>query len=284
MSTAAQVTSQPWIRRHPVAAYFALTYLISWTAALVVVAPHLLKHQHLTKLDGILMFPAMLLGPPIASITLTRALDGGAGLRDLFGRMRRLRIAPRWLLAILIPPALVIGILFTLGTFDSAVFTHGFFALGISFGLLAGFVEEIGWTGFAYPRMVQEGHRFRAATILGLLWGLWHLPVIDFLGTASPHGSKWPEFAAAFIIAMAGLRILIGWLYLATRSIPMAQLLHASSTASLAMFSPARVTAGQEAFWYALYAAALWVVAFGIYLHWRRQRNPGELCNGPLYN
>lgn len=272
MSTAAQVTSQPWISRHPVAAYFALTYFISWSAALAVVAPHLLRHQHLTKLDGILMFPAMLLGPPIASIALTRALDGKTGMRDLFARMCHIRIAPRWWVALLIPPALVFAVLFALKAFDSSVFTPGFFPAGILFGCLAGFVEEIGWTGFAYPRMARSGHPFRTAAILGVLWGLWHLPVIDFLGTASPHGSAWPEFAAAFIAAMAGLRILIAWLYLSTRSIPIAQLLHAASTGSLAMFSPAMVTAGQEAFWYALYAAALWSNAFIIYLHWHRQR------------
>ena len=271
MNRSAPSATENWIRRHPVAGYFLLTYAISWAAALVVVAPHLLRHQHLTKLDGILMFPAMLLGPPIASIALTRALDGRSGLRDLFARMRRVRIAVRWWCALLIPPALVLGILFALYAFDSAVFRPGLFITGIVFGLLAGFVEEIGWTGFAYPRMARAGHPFRAAIILGVLWGLWHLPVIDFLGAASPHGSKWPEFAAAFIFAMTGLRILIAWLYLATRSIPIAQLMHAASTASLAMFSPSKLSPGQEAFWYALYASALWVVALTVRSGLRRR-------------
>lgn len=257
--------SDHWIRRHPVAAYFLLTYAISWTAALAVIAPHLLKHQAIPKLDGILMFPAMLLGPPVVSIVLTRALDGQSGLHDLFARMLRIRIAARWWCALLIPPALVFGVLFALRGFDSAIFTPGFFAKGIFFGLIAGTIEEIGWTGFAYPRMVRNGHPFRAAILLGALWGLWHLPVIDFLGTASPHRSAWPEFAAAFVVGMTGLRILIAWLYLATHSIPITQLMHAASTASLVMFSPLKVTAGQEAFWYALYAAALWCVALAVY-------------------
>lgn len=269
MGTAATLTQERWAHRHPVVAYFLLTYAISWTAALVVISPHLLRHQSLTRLDGILMFPAMLLGPPIASAMLTRLLDGKAGLRTLYARMRRMAFASRWWAALVIPPALVLGILFCLMSFDSSVYRPGLFIGGIGFGLVAGFIEEIGWTGFAYPHMARGGHPFRSAAVLGLLWGLWHLPVINFLGTASPHGSAWPEFAAAFIIAMAGLRILIAWLYLATRSIPIAQLMHAASTSSLVIFSPAGVSPGQEAFWYALYAAALWLAALMVYRSFR---------------
>jgi hypothetical protein len=40
----------------------------------------------------------------------------------------------------------------------------------------------------------------------------------------------------------------------------MAQLLHASSTGFLVILSAPRVTPGQEALWYAIYAAVLWAV------------------------
>jgi threonine/homoserine/homoserine lactone efflux protein len=46
-----------------------------------------------------------------------------------------------------------------------------------------------------------------------VLWGLWHLPVVDSLGAASPHGSWWPEFFAAFIAVLAAIRVLIAWTY-----------------------------------------------------------------------
>jgi hypothetical protein len=56
------------------------------------------------------------------------------------------------------------------------------------------------------------------------------------------------------------MRVLIAWVYSNTNSVLLAQLLHASSTGSLVIFSPPRVTAAQESLWYAIYAAALWLI------------------------
>jgi hypothetical protein len=84
--------------------------------------------------------------------------------------------------------------------------------------------------------------------------------VIDYLGTATPHGAYWLQYFLAFTAAMMAMRVLIGWIYTNTKSVALAQLMHASSTASLVVFSPGGVTAGQEALWYAVYAAALWLV------------------------
>ena len=56
------------------------------------------------------------------------------------------------------------------------------------------------------------------------------------------------------------MRVLIGWMYINTKSVPLAQLMHASSTGSLVMLSPPRVNACQEVVWYLVYAAALWLI------------------------
>jgi uncharacterized protein len=251
------------IRRYPVVTYFALTFLISWTGALAVAAPHLIRHQPLPQMTGILMFPAMLLGPSLAGIVLTRIVDGKSGLRALFSQMFRARVAPRWYAALLLPPALVLTVLLLLERFVSPVYAPNRFFMGILFGIPAGFLEEIGWTGYAFPKMRSESNGLAPSILLGLLWALWHLPVINYLGTATPHGAYWLPFFLAFSLAMTAMRVLVAWIYTNTKSVLLAQLMHVSSTGSLVLFSAPRVTAAQEAMWYALYGTVLWI-AVGI--------------------
>lgn len=254
------VKRESLLHRYPIAVYFLLTYVVSWMGAFLVAAPHLLRHQAIPKTAGMLMFPAMLLGPCIVGIVLTGAMDGRPGLRNLRSRMGRMHFQARWYAAFLIPPALVLTVLLFLRSCVSPVFTPNFWLVGIAFGCVAGFVEEIGWMGFAFPKLRARAGGLTASILLGLLWGIWHFPVIDYLGTATPHGAYLFRYFMAFIAAMTAIRVLICWLYVHTESVLIAQLMHASSTACLVIFSPTAVTAAQETFWYAIYAIALWVV------------------------
>jgi membrane protease YdiL (CAAX protease family) len=130
-----------------------------------------------------------------------------------------------------------------------------------------GFFEEIGWMGFAFPLMRPKRSAIGAAISLGLLWAVWHIPVIDYLGSATPHGRYWLPFFLAFTAAMTAVRVLICWTYSNTNSVLLAQMLHASSTGALAVFSPVRVTPGEEALWYAVYAMVLWTIVAVIVAH-----------------
>ena len=106
--------------------------------------------------------------------------------------------------------------------------------------------------GFAYPKMSQRFSPFRAAVFLGLFLGIWHLPVIDFLGAATPHRAAWFPFFLAFTAAMMAMCVIIAWVYTNTESLPLAQLLHVSSPGSLVACSLAGVSPIQQAFWYAV--------------------------------
>jgi membrane protease YdiL (CAAX protease family) len=196
-----------------------LAFTISWLGALAMAATHLLRHEPLPIITGILMFPAMLLGPSLSGIFLTWITAGSPGLRDLFSKLLRARVPPRWYAPLLIPPVLVLSLLFSLKTFLSPVFTPNLFLMGVLFGVPAGVLEEIGWTGFAFPRMSSQHNPLSASITLGLLWSLWHLPVVNYLGTATPNGPYWFPFFMAFTFAMTAIRVLISWLYTNTKSV-----------------------------------------------------------------
>jgi membrane protease YdiL (CAAX protease family) len=260
-----------YVRRHPALSYFLFAFALSWLGALLVAAPRVLRGQPIPKFAGLMMFPAMLLGPSVAGIVLTRTVDGGAGLHDLFLRMRRLRFPARWYAALLIPPVFVLGTLICMKIFSSPIYAPNRFFAGAGFGIVAGFLEEIGWTGFAFPKLRQRLPALPAAVMLGILWGCWHIPVVDYLGTATPHGAYWWHFFLAFTCAMTAMRVLISWLYGKTNSVLLAQLMHAVSTGSLVVFSPPQVSAAQEALWYAAYAGALWILVAALALVFRSE-------------
>jgi membrane protease YdiL (CAAX protease family) len=228
-------------------------------SALAIAATNLMHNEPLPAMTGILMFPAMLLGPTVAGVILTRIVDGKRGLRDLVSRMLCWRFSIRWYAVLLVPPILVVTSLLSLTTIVSTSYAPNRFLIGIFFGVPAGFLEEIGWTGFAFPKLCLQKNALAASVILGVLWSTWHLPVIDHLGTATPHGASWFSFFVTFAAAMTAIRVLISWIYTNTNSVLLAQLMHVSSTASLVIFSPPSVTARQEVIWYALYATLLWL-------------------------
>ena len=252
-----------FIKRHSLVTYFVLAYVIAWGGILAVVGMKGFRADKLQLPDIMLMFSAMLIGPSLAGIALTAVVDGKTGLRSLFSRMGHWRVGLRWYAMVLLFPALIIAVLMTLTALVSPVFAPSFTAIGIVIGLVADLFEEIGWTGFALPKLQLKHSPLAASLILGVLWGLWHI-LADYFGNFASMGTLWlPYILFGFVAAMTATRVLIAWVYNHTGSVLLAQLMHASSTgflSALGISASSPFGPSGYALSFVVYAVALWVV------------------------
>ena len=247
-----------FIKRHPVVIYFFLAFMISWVGIFVAGGPKFIRGEAMNFSDALLMFLPMLAGPSLAGFICTGIVDGKTGLRDLFSRMGLWRVGVQWYSAILIFPILIVVVLLPLSALLSPNFAPYFFPLGILIGLIGGFFEEIGWTGYALPKMRLMHSALATSILLGLLHTAWHLPA-DFLSASVARGIYWLPHFAMFVVSMTAMRVLIVWVYTNTRSVLLAQLMHASSTGFLSILVPLSLSPKDDTVFYAVYSVVLWV-------------------------
>ena len=269
-------TIKAFIARHPMPAYFVLTFTISWGAVLMVIGGPGGIPGGTAQSDPLfpLVYLAMLAGPSVAGILLTGVVNGRAGLRELRSRLFKWQVGARWYAAALLTaPLLIMATLFAL-SLTSPMFLPGIFTspdkaslllFGIVVGLGAGFFEEIGWTGFAVP-----GLRFRysvviTGVILGVLWGGWHFLVVVW-GIGSSSGAlPLALFVPLDLLSfLPPYRVLMVWIYDRTESLLVAMLMHASLTSSMLIIGPAAISGAPLLTYELVFAAALWVVVAGI--------------------
>jgi membrane protease YdiL (CAAX protease family) len=147
-------------------------------------------------------------------IFLTWKKDGLSGLRKLGQRIIQFRLGWRWyMFTLLIVTAGTVGqisINKLLGnTFDGNLFLTqlGIFLPLLIFGPVS---EEIGWRGYALLRLQTRWNALTSSVIVGVIWGLWHLPLFMMVGT-SQH-----ELGMSFIGFLIGMNansIFYTWLY-----------------------------------------------------------------------
>jgi len=132
--------------------------------------------------------------------------------------------------------------------------------MGLAYGLLGGgFCEELGWTGFAVPRLQQRYGVLSTGLIVGVLWGAYHFSVIYW--SSSPSG------ALALVILLAQLfawlpayRVLMVWVYDRTGSLLVAMLMHAVLTSGMFILTPMAITGMPLLTWLLALAVVLWVI------------------------
>jgi membrane protease YdiL (CAAX protease family) len=261
--------TRTFVTRHPVLTYFVLTFLISWGGILVVLGPGTFTGAtEPTDVQLPFVYLAMFAGPAVAGLLLTGVASGKAGFRDLLSRLLAWRVAAQWYaVALLAAPLLMMAVLLPL-SLTSPGFLPGIFAsddktslllMGIIAGVMTGVFEELGWTGFAVPRLRLRHGVVATGLIVGLLWGAWHFPLFsggDLSGVV-PMAVFLPVQLFSFLPAY---RVLMVWVYDRTGSLLVAMLMHVSLTASTLILQPLDV-AGMRALTYDLVlAAALWLL------------------------
>lgn len=259
-----------FFQRYALFWFFFFAYLISWGGAFLIAAPKFFQGVIFTLTDVLPMALFVLLGPSLAGTVMIYLTDGTYGLRDLFARMKNWRVGAYWYAVLLIFPILITVVSLILAVLVSPDFIPTFFVFGVLMGLFAGFFEEIGWMGFAYPKMALRYTILSAGILLGFLWGLWHL-IPSLLGNYNTQGVYWLPHFFVFVLSMIAVRFLIVWVYANTKSLLLSMLMHASSTGFLAVIVPMTLTPVNWVIFYSVYALVLWVVAATIIMKYGKK-------------
>src|SRR5918994_2796212 len=215
------------IRRYPLVTFFILVFGLTW----VVWVP---------RASGA---PLGIVGqawtwvPAIAAL-LAAALTGGrAALRELGARLVRWRGGWQWYLGVILGPAafslVVAGVYAMLGgswaeAAPSAIREGPLMMLSLFLVILTltdGLGEELAWRGFALPRLLTQHNALVASMILGVIWALWHLPLLWTEGSPMYHQPGWLP-----LLDITAKSVIFTWVFLHTRgSVLLAMLFHGAT-------------------------------------------------------
>ena len=231
------------MRRHPLVTFFLLVFILTW----VVWVP---------RASGA---PLGVLGqawtwiPAIAAL-LAAALTGGRGaLRELGSRLVRWRVGWQWYVVVILGPAVfslaVAGIYVLFGgswaeAAPPAILAGPLLLLPLFLAILTltdGLGEELAWRGFALPRLLTRYNALVASVVLGVIWALWHLPLLWTEGNGMFHLPVW-----LLLLDLTAKAILFTWVFLHTRgSVLIAMLFHGAT--NLFLVSPEVASTGDLA-------------------------------------
>jgi membrane protease YdiL (CAAX protease family) len=230
-----QPNLDPSQRRRQLVVYFMLAYALSWAIEIPIAlsAREIIAVQVSPKLHYLAAF-----GPCVAALIVVGATEGWPGLRRLLAGLTRWRVGRGYaLFAILVPPAL-----FALAVVVSRFTQGGWPDLGLlgeadylpRLGVLPvlglwlltfGLGEELGWRGFALPRLQASRSAYAAALVLGVVWAMWHIPAFFYRDTYMEMGLL---VVPMVVFSVTVASVVMTWLYNGTQgSLLMVVLFHA---------------------------------------------------------
>ncbi|RMF47217.1 MAG: CPBP family intramembrane metalloprotease [Anaerolineae bacterium] len=207
------------MKKHPMFWFYVLAFAISWLGWLPMVAASrgISWFQH-PAFQILLLLPAI--GPTLAAVTIQRVLSDKTKTGVWFRSLWHWKAGVLWfVVAIVLPLTLHLADNLTAQTFGlspssemAGEKTAGLFLPAFVMALLSNPWEEVGWRGFALPRLQARYPAFTATLIVGALWALWHLPL--FFWADNPM-SEYP-FVLWFISTVA-VSFVYTWLYNSTQ-------------------------------------------------------------------
>lgn len=268
-------------------AYFLSTYLVTWSvwfAASGLAAP---GNTGLFGGRG----PVFLLGvfaPGLVALAFTARAEGRAGVTRLLARIGHWQVGARWY-AIAIGYFAVIklaaALVHRIMTDEWPPFGDTPVALmmmGIAISTWAQAGEEVGWRGYALPRLAQYVGLGGASLVLGVIWAVWHLPLF-VLPDSGSTGQSFP----VYLLHVTALSVALAFLYWKTDgSLLLVMLLH-SAVNNTTGIVPAAVggaitpiaLGGSLVAWATV--ALSWVVAVPLLLRMRRADIQGMRTSPP---
>ena len=207
--------------------FFSLTYIVSWS--LWTAAAAIPKSSGLQALGGFLYLLGVF-APALVALALTARADGRAGTLDLLRRTIKWSVSARWyvfaigyMASIKIAAALLLRI--TTGAWPAfGPEPIYIMAIAIPFSTPVQAGEEIGWRGYALPRLSASLGLSGASIALGVIWACWHLPFFFISGTDT-SGQSFP----LYLLGVTALSVAMAWLYWRTNgSLLLTMLMHAA--------------------------------------------------------
>jgi uncharacterized protein len=281
-------TITAFVKRHPVLTFYALALAISWGGILIVVGGpggYPGTPKQVAQLFLFVML-AWLAGPSVSSLLVTGLVDGRSGLRELLSRLLKWRVAARWYaVALLTAPFVYVAMSFALSLTSRAFLpnilttsdTAALLLMGLAYGLFGGgFCEELGWTGFAVPRLRQRYGVLTTGLIVGVLWGAYHFSVI-YWSSSSSGALPLAILLAQLFAWLPAYRVLMVWVYDRSGSLLVAMLMHAVLTSGMIILTPTAISGVPLLTWLVVLAAVLWGVVAAVAV-----ASGGHLSRQPL--
>jgi membrane protease YdiL (CAAX protease family) len=243
------------MRQRPLFSFFFMAYAFSWLISI----PYVLSSWGIMPAGYNLAFLLFALkayaGPTLAALIMTSLTEGRVGVRRLRHRITQWRAGWRWYVFILvgIPALLLLGIIVQPGLLASfqgltRVLLVSYPVAFVAIFLETGLPEEIGWRGFALPRMQPRYGPLWGTLLLGVLWAFWHL--LYFL-TPDQGGGPGTGFATfltnfpIFLLFVVALAIIFTWVFNHTQgSVFISSLLHTSVDAPQVVWVPLFLAVG----------------------------------------